>query len=108
VRTDGPACKVPLVTENNRGREPKHPKPKEESLPVVTTSSMASSIPDNQSQCIFLREGNKDPAEKDMIVLNALPACNVSYELKDEVVEGPHSGVFDEAWNRMRCILKRH
>jgi ornithine carbamoyltransferase len=41
-------------------------------------------------------------AKKDAIVMNALPAYR-EFELTEEVMEGPHSVVFDEAENRLHA-----
>jgi ornithine carbamoyltransferase len=48
-------------------------------------------------------------AKKDVIVLHCLPAHR-GEEITDEVVDGPHSVVFDQAENRMhaqKAVLAR-
>jgi len=50
----------------------------------------------------IIDKGVVQAAKKDVIVMNALPAYR-GYEITDEVIEGSHSVVFDEAENRMHA-----
>lgn len=69
-------------------------------------------FPDDQKPAHFLNpekfkkwiidEGVVERAKNNVIVMNALPAYR-GYEITDEVIEGPHSVVFDEAENRLHA-----
>ena len=43
-----------------------------------------------------------DRADSDAVVLHCLPAHR-GHEITDEVLDGPHSAVFDEAENRLHA-----